>query len=490
MGCSPSKNGVSKPKSGFEAVVPKSSSPESASGLPSNAMHICDLEDFPECTSKLVKSAGREYAVWRQKGQDFYALDNACYHRGSPILPKAQKLKEYGNRLCVACPWHGYNIAVEDGEGLYYGVKKDMKTEVLKSKGRKQRAHRVLVRDHSVYIVPSTEGKFDSDQYYGAAGEGFGNSARRSVGGLVSGLTPNGVDGLDIPAAPDALGLSASGAEGKTVGGKLRSRGAANVSGSTVVLTFTLDGPLRPAPIPGVHADFVINPKRGAAAHGGLARSWTILSYSVTTVSVAVRRKQGGAVSPWIMSAPLGTPALIRAALEADFVLPPVGGGEPPPLLLAAGGVGITPLLAMIRACFSPGTITPDQALSAEDMAQTLSLPMERPGWQVVLVYTERHPDDFCFQFELDELCEHAPHIRGSLKVAYSVTGDPAATPEWTGHRGRATPEMLSELCGGDKSLAKYRCYLCGPGRFAETLRNGLTERGVPDQFIMAESFE
>eukprot|EP00757_Euglenozoa_sp_SAG-D1_P024410 gene24410-1565_t len=58
---------------------------------------------------------------------------------GGPLLNG--DIEDYGGHPCVSCPWHGYKIGLDTGEGYYLGLTADFKTQEVKSKGRKQRVH-------------------------------------------------------------------------------------------------------------------------------------------------------------------------------------------------------------------------------------------------------------------------------------------------------------------------------------------------------------
>lgn len=132
--------------------------------------HVGPAAAFKECSRQLVRCGSRNVTVYFYKGQ-FYALDNACYHHGGPLLEG--DIEEMGGHPCVVCPWHQYHIALDTGEGLYWtlhmsptsGVNKNRPKEVA-SKGRKQRTHVVTVEDGEVFVTVDTTGpRIASDAY-------------------------------------------------------------------------------------------------------------------------------------------------------------------------------------------------------------------------------------------------------------------------------------------------------------------------------------
>lgn len=63
----------------------------------------------PPGGSKVVNIKGKEIVIFHA-GADFYALDNACPHRGGPLSEG-----ELENGV-VVCPWHGWQFKVNTGE--------------------------------------------------------------------------------------------------------------------------------------------------------------------------------------------------------------------------------------------------------------------------------------------------------------------------------------------------------------------------------------
>jgi nitrite reductase (NADH) small subunit/3-phenylpropionate/trans-cinnamate dioxygenase ferredoxin subunit len=56
----------------------------------------------------MVTVAGRHVAIFRL-GDEFFALDNMCLHRGGPLCegPIAREI--------VTCPWHGWSYQIRTG---------------------------------------------------------------------------------------------------------------------------------------------------------------------------------------------------------------------------------------------------------------------------------------------------------------------------------------------------------------------------------------
>jgi nitrite reductase (NADH) small subunit len=66
------------------------------------------VSDFIPGQGKMVVVNSRHVAVFRL-GEEFYALDNLCLHRGGPLC---EGLIEYD---VVTCPWHGWSYEIKTG---------------------------------------------------------------------------------------------------------------------------------------------------------------------------------------------------------------------------------------------------------------------------------------------------------------------------------------------------------------------------------------
>ena len=64
--------------------------------------------DIPVGTGKVVEAGGKSIAVFNCEGT-FYAMDNACKHRGGPLGEGSLA------GTSVTCPWHGWEYDVASG---------------------------------------------------------------------------------------------------------------------------------------------------------------------------------------------------------------------------------------------------------------------------------------------------------------------------------------------------------------------------------------
>lgn len=78
----------------------------------SNWIRIAPLSEFPQLGARVVRHDGKEIAVFRNAGNDVFAMNDQCPHKGGPL---SQGIV-YGNT--VTCPLHGMNICFDDGKAL------------------------------------------------------------------------------------------------------------------------------------------------------------------------------------------------------------------------------------------------------------------------------------------------------------------------------------------------------------------------------------
>lgn len=129
------------------------------------------------------------------------------------------------------------------------------------------------------------------------------------------------------------------------------------------------------------------------------------------------------------------------------------------PAVLIAGGIGITPFMSILR-----------QA-AHDELAQDL-----------VLLYSNRRPEDAAFLAELQQLAENNPRFR---LVATMTEMSKSAKP-WQGRTG-LIDETLVRTAGD--ALAQPIYYLAGPPVMVAALRQTLNLAGIDDDDIRSEEF-
>jgi ferredoxin-NADP reductase len=185
-------------------------------------------------------------------------------------------------------------------------------------------------------------------------------------------------------------------------------------------------------------------------------RSYTIASSSTRGAycEVTIKRKEMGFVSHHVHDA-LRVGSLIEVSAPAGrFVFT---GSETKAVVLLAGGVGITPLMSMVR-----------------------HLTDTSWGGDIYFVVSARREKDIIFREELTYLARRFPNLH--LRVTLSNED----SPSWTGARGRVNEALLTAMIPDFTGLPFY---LCGPEPMMKATRALLRSLKVPETSILTEAF-
>jgi ferredoxin-NADP reductase len=217
------------------------------------------------------------------------------------------------------------------------------------------------------------------------------------------------------------------------------------------VKTLAFDVPGWPGHRAGQHVDVRLTAEDGYQAE----RSYSIGSTpDDTRLELTVERLDDGEVSPYLTDElRRGDRIELRGPVGGYFVWEPSQGG---PLLLVAGGSGVVPLMAMIRAR--------DAAGSDADTRLLLS----SRGW-----------DDVIYRDELERL------DGDGLRVVHTLTR--SQPPGWAGYARRVDAEMLAEVGPGPAELP--HAYVCGPTPFVEAVAEALVRLGHQPHSVKTERF-
>ena len=185
-------------------------------------------------------------------------------------------------------------------------------------------------------------------------------------------------------------------------------------------------------------------------------RSYTIASSPAQRdyIEITVKREDMGIVSRYLCDEVKDGTLLQVAAPQGYFTF---AGKEAESIVLIGAGVGITPLMSVIR-------YLTDHAWPKD----------------IYLLFTCRTPDDFLFRAELENLQRRHPN----LHVIATMTR--ADGTDWTGAKGRITKELIA---GTVPNIAKRRIHLCGPPTMMDATRAMLLELGVAAASIKSEGF-
>lgn len=127
-------------------------------------------------------------------------------------------------------------------------------------------------------------------------------------------------------------------------------------------------------------------------------------------------------------------------------------------ILMIAGGIGITPIISMLR-----------------------TLRDRRRDAPVVLVYAADQIGDLAFDAELEGLARHLP-----LDVVRVLRQPP---DDWNGARGLVDDAVLDQYLTPD-AAATWHVVLCGPPAMMDVAERAVRDRGVPLHRIHSERFD
>lgn len=217
--------------------------------------------------------------------------------------------------------------------------------------------------------------------------------------------------------------------------------------------TLVFNVPAWPGHLAGQHVDVRLTAEDGYTAQ----RSYSIAAPADgDRVELTVQRVADGEVSPYLTE--------VLSVGDAVEIRGPVGGwfvwdrDDPRPVLLVAGGSGIAPLMAMIRARRAAAIRTPFR-----------------------LIYSVRAPDERFYAGELRELARHAD----GLDVAYVFT---RTVPRgWARSPGRISAADIT--AHGWPPDFDPSCFVCGPTGFVETVADTLIAVGHDSARIKTERF-
>jgi ferredoxin-NADP reductase len=214
-------------------------------------------------------------------------------------------------------------------------------------------------------------------------------------------------------------------------------------------ITFVLPG--WPGHRPGQHVDVRLTADDGYQAQ----RSYSIASPpGGTRIELTVERLEDGEVSPYLTDElRRGDRIELRGPVGGYFVWEPSLGG---PLLLVAGGSGVVPLMAMLRARHTAGSDA-----------------------EARLLFSSRGWEDVIYREELDRLAGDG------LTVVHTLTRSQPLG--WSGYARRVDEAMLAEV--GPSPAEQPLVYVCGPTPFVEATAEALVQIGHEPRSVRTERF-
>lgn len=175
--------------------------------------------------------------------------------------------------------------------------------------------------------------------------------------------------------------------------------------------------------------------------------AWT---HAPDRYELGIKREQEGIVSGWIWNNLYpGTQVQLRPP-KGDFVVQ-AGAGE---LVLVGGGIGITPMRAMLHAALGTGRF-------------------------ISLFQVARNAEELLYADEFSALADTHQHFQYCPMVS-------RPDPTWEGKVGRLdAARVLKSL----RKPADADIYLCAGADFMDALRQGFRAEGMPDHRLHWESF-
>ncbi|MEU4242338.1 MOSC and FAD-binding oxidoreductase domain-containing protein [Actinoplanes sp. NPDC026619] len=218
---------------------------------------------------------------------------------------------------------------------------------------------------------------------------------------------------------------------------------------STTITSIRLadpDGAPVPAALPGQFLTVRLRP--------GLVRSYSLSGQpGGTGYRISVKQEAHGEASGYLHTHVRPGDLIDTAAPRGSFVLRPA----PTPVLLVSGGVGATPVLAMLH------------ALAAEKSTR-----------EVWWLQAARDSAERPFATEVAELLAGLPHAHSHVWLSR-----PAPADKNYDTNGRLTADLLRTL----QLPPDADAYLCGPAPFLTGVTAALVEAGVPAARIHTEIF-
>ena len=185
-------------------------------------------------------------------------------------------------------------------------------------------------------------------------------------------------------------------------------------------------------------------------------RSYTIASTPTQLhyCGITIKREDKGAMSRYLHDEVKEGDLLDVMGPNGKFTFT---GDESSSIVLIAGGVGITPMMGVIR--------------YLTDL-----------GWHhdIYLLYCCRTTSDFIFRDELEQLQQRHPNVH----VFATMTRSSGTV--WMGLKGRFNANLIAHLV---PEITKRRIHVCGPPTMMEAMLGFLEELEVPDENVFTESF-
>ena len=172
-------------------------------------------------------------------------------------------------------------------------------------------------------------------------------------------------------------------------------------------------------------------------------------------LTIATRMREGSAFKRSLKSLPPGSRIRLAGPQGVMTLHPDLTRAG----VFIAGGIGITPFISMLRQ-------------AAHD----------RLAQRLLLLYSNRRPEDSAFLAELREL----ERLNERFSLHATMTDMDKSTTPWDGERGMLDEVKMRHFVG---SVAAPVYYLAGPPLMVDAMLGVLRRTGVPDEDLRSEEF-
>ncbi len=189
-------------------------------------------------------------------------------------------------------------------------------------------------------------------------------------------------------------------------------------------------------------------------------RSYTISnSYSENQYRISVKRESGGHVSNALHSSLKPGDIMQARGPKGNFTYKPAKRSLS---VFIAAGIGITPILAMLKSVAKTSKEEAYLILAAKDNTR------------------------LCFKEEIDQLCEENPKIKVHVFFSLDPNLGADSNKSWQYYRQRFDMQLLKSLL---PSGNHFSFYICGPEKMTAQLVEGIAEWKGRKSQIYTESF-
>lgn len=223
-------------------------------------------------------------------------------------------------------------------------------------------------------------------------------------------------------------------------------------TGEASTFIFTPDGPV--SYMAGQHLSIQLHHEH--PDERGTVRTFTMSSSPTEEGIIDITTKNGpSSFKQALFSLPIGTSLEARDPRGSIYLTGETSGEQ----VYVAGGIGITPFRSMIRYAFDT------------------KLPIP-----IVLLYSNKAPEEIVFKKELDEIAQAQP----SIAVHYTITQPVVGSTVWTGRVGRIDETFIKEHV---QNMLTATFYIAGPTGMVEGMIEILKTPGVQPEHIKFEKF-